>query len=123
MIISDTDRRYIENKYHRTDEPFDSFNRFKYHGHDYDHTTGLDDSEIKAGLASQKSAAEKIGKLLDGIELECRNLERILARKEDSSEKILDSMAQLRTLVDSLEKCVDDDLWPLPKYREMLFIN
>ena len=78
--------------------------------------------EIKAGLSSQKAAAEKIGKLLDGIELECRNLERILARKDDPSDKILESMAQLRTLVDSLEKSVDDDLWPLPKYREMLFI-
>ena len=79
--------------------------------------------EIKAGLSSQKASAEKIGKLLDGIELECRNLERILGRKDDASGKILESMAQLRLLVDSLEKSVDDDLWPLPKYREMLFIN
>lgn len=31
--------------------------------------------------------------------------------------------AELCKLVDTLEKQVDDDLWPLPKYREMLFIN
>ena len=78
--------------------------------------------ELKAGLASQKAAAEAIGKLLDGIELECRNLEKALSAK-DASSKVVESMAALRKLVDALEKRVDDDLWTLPKYREMLFIN
>ena len=78
--------------------------------------------EIKAGMSAQKAAAEAIGKLLDGIELECRNLEKALAAK-DASARIVESMASLRKLVDTLEKRVDDDLWTLPKYREMLFIN
>ncbi len=30
--------------------------------------------------------------------------------------------AELRKLVDRLEKVVDDELWPLPKYRELLFV-
>jgi glutamine synthetase len=30
---------------------------------------------------------------------------------------------QIRTHVDKLEMIVDDELWPLPKYREMLFIR
>jgi glutamine synthetase len=33
------------------------------------------------------------------------------------------AMAALRTEVDALEQLVADDLWPLPKYREMLFIG
>ncbi|MBO4648669.1 MAG: glutamine synthetase III, partial [Lentisphaeria bacterium] len=78
--------------------------------------------DLKSGLAAQKSAAETIGKLLDGIELECRNLEKALAAP-NAGKKILESMAALRKLVDMLEKRVDDDLWTLPKYREMLFIN
>ena len=78
--------------------------------------------EIKAGLSSQKTAAETIGKLLDGIELECRNLEKALAAK-DASDRIVAAMTALRKLVDTLERRVDDDLWTLPKYREMLFIN
>ena len=78
--------------------------------------------ELKAGMASQKAAAETIGKLLDGIELECRHLEKALSVK-DASDKIVESMAALRKLVDVLEKRVDDDLWTLPKYREMLFIH
>jgi glutamine synthetase len=37
-------------------------------------------------------------------------------------EGILDAMAGLRKVVDGLEKVVPDEMWPLPKYREMLFI-
>ena len=29
----------------------------------------------------------------------------------------------IRTHVDKLELMVDDELWPLPKYRELLFIR
>ena len=36
---------------------------------------------------------------------------------------ILPSMAAVRTLGDKLETLVADDLWPLPTYREMLFIK
>lgn len=34
---------------------------------------------------------------------------------------ILPLMSSLRKTVDALEECVDDDLWPLPTYTEMLF--
>ena len=44
------DRTYLENKYHRTDEPFDAFCRMEYHGYEYDPATGLTDEEIHAGL-------------------------------------------------------------------------
>jgi glutamine synthetase len=30
---------------------------------------------------------------------------------------------KIRSQVDSLELIVDDELWPLPKYRELLFIR
>jgi glutamine synthetase len=36
---------------------------------------------------------------------------------------ILPAMADVRTLGDKLETMVADDLWPLPTYREMLFIK
>ena len=50
-VLPDVDRRVIENKYHKTDEPFDGFNRMAYHGYDFDPSTGKTDSEIDAGLA------------------------------------------------------------------------
>ena len=35
----------------------------------------------------------------------------------------LTAMAGVREVADRLEKVVADDLWPLPKYSEMLFIK
>jgi glutamine synthetase len=32
-----------------------------------------------------------------------------------------DAMAAVRALCDKLELVVADELWPMPKYREMLF--
>jgi glutamine synthetase len=32
-----------------------------------------------------------------------------------------DAMASVRRACDALEVSIDDELWPLPKYREMLF--
>jgi len=38
-------------------------------------------------------------------------------------EQIIPAMAELRKIGDKLETIVSDDLWPLPTYREMLFIK
>ena len=38
-------------------------------------------------------------------------------------DKQIAAMAQVREAADKLEKVVADDLWPLPKYEEMLFIK
>ncbi|MBN9521971.1 glutamine synthetase III [bacterium] len=38
-------------------------------------------------------------------------------------ESVIPKMAELRTFGDKLETMVADDLWPLPTYREMLFIK
>ena len=48
--VCDEDRNYIENKYHKTSEPFDPFKRMQYHGYEYDENTGLDDCGIRVGL-------------------------------------------------------------------------
>jgi glutamine synthetase len=38
-------------------------------------------------------------------------------------DSVLPAMAEVRTFGDRLETMVADDLWPLPSYREMLFIK
>ena len=48
--VTEADRNYIENKYHRTDEPYDGIRRFDYHGYEYDPATGMTDDEIKVGI-------------------------------------------------------------------------
>ncbi|MDX6589035.1 MAG: glutamine synthetase, partial [Solirubrobacterales bacterium] len=40
-----------------------------------------------------------------------------------SRDNQLEAMAKVREAADKLEKIVADDLWPLPKYEEMLFIK
>jgi glutamine synthetase len=37
-------------------------------------------------------------------------------------DRIIPAMFQVRKFADALESLVDDEIWPLPKYREMLFI-
>ncbi len=46
-----------------------------------------------------------------------------LAHAKHSKEDILPAMLAVRVLGDKLETIVADDLWPLPTYREMLFIK
>ena len=38
-------------------------------------------------------------------------------------EHVIPEMAELRKAADKLESIVSDDLWPLPTYREMLFVR
>ncbi len=40
----------------------------------------------------------------------------------DSGEGIRHAIESLRKNVDAIEQLIDDSIWPLPKYREMLFI-
>ena len=74
---------------------------------------------LNQGLPALDSYAKPLGegikKLLGAIEV----MEKALAGKH---EDILNGMLDLRLVVDALEKVVPDEKWPLPKYREMLFI-
>jgi glutamine synthetase len=45
------------------------------------------------------------------------------AHAKSVRDAVLPKMTDLRTLGDKLETLVADDLWPLPTYREMLFIK
>ena len=38
-------------------------------------------------------------------------------------DSVVPAMAEVRDAADRLEKVVADDLWPLPKYSEILFIK
>ena len=42
--------------------------------------------------------------------------------KDDTYSGIIDAYNTLRSVIDDLELIVDDSAWPLPKYREMLFV-
>jgi glutamine synthetase len=46
-----------------------------------------------------------------------------MALAEHARDKQLAGAEQVREVVDKLEKQVSDELWPLPKYSEILFIK
>ena len=46
-----------------------------------------------------------------------------LAEAEHCRNKILPAMEELRTIVDTLEVIVAEDLWPFPSYQNMLFVK
>ena len=74
---------------------------------------------VRQGNAAVKKQAVELGALLEGCHAACAALAKALTGKH---EEILEAMTGLRKSVDELEKILPDDLWPVPKYREMLFI-
>jgi glutamine synthetase len=61
--------------------------------------------------------------------LESANLEEnqphgdVLKHAEYMRDTVVPAMASVRDVADRLEKVVADDIWPLPKYSEILFIK
>jgi glutamine synthetase len=74
---------------------------------------------LRAGLASLQALAEQLGEGLDTLREQCTLLEEAL---RGAPQEVINCMAGLRRTVDNLEHVVADDLWPLPKYREILFL-
>ena len=74
---------------------------------------------LTKGTASLKKRAELLGEKLDAL---ADAEEKLAAALHGKHEEILSAMAALRVTVDELERLIPDDSWPLPKYREMLFI-
>ena len=68
-------------------------------------------------LVERTMALEAVNMYPDGIDAEGLDL-AIYAR-----DKQLAKMDDVREVADRLERIVADDLWPLPKYSEMLFIK
>lgn len=50
-------------------------------------------------------------------------IEDIAARAEAYYNTVFPHIESIRTVADKLEMVVDDELWPLPKYRELLFFR
>ena len=74
---------------------------------------------LTEGIEGTRQLAADYGKLVDELNLRCREMKTALGGVH---EEILDAMARLREVVDRAEQVVNDELWPLPKYREMLFL-
>jgi len=84
-------------------------------------------------LTEQKKLLSQVSELIEKIQASTSQLKSIYEKIEiiEDEQKMADyaslkikaQMDKTRELVDQLEVLVDDELWPLPKFWEMLFIN
>ena len=83
-------------------------------------TQGLDDSiQLVGGLVDELSAALS--------ELDTQNEElggdEVTEKVVHMRDNVIPAMNAVREVADRMEKVIPDDLWPLPTYRDMLFVK
>jgi len=75
-------------------------------------------------LAEVSGYADKLDSSLASLEKQLAHESSSLdAEAKHLKDGVLPLMLEVRSAADSLESIVADDLWPLPTYREMLFIK
>jgi glutamine synthetase len=79
----------------------------------------LKEAGISAGASSQAALAEKIGVEIDALTAGCNDLEKAIDAEDTVAMKA--GMDLVRAAADELEKLVDADLWPMPKYGDILY--
>ncbi|MCR5413306.1 MAG: glutamine synthetase III [Kiritimatiellae bacterium] len=75
---------------------------------------------VSSGIAALRENLVELGAGLDSLKSGIAKLDEALAISDATA--ILSAMQALRTAADSLERKVSDSRWPLPKYRDMLFL-
>jgi glutamine synthetase len=75
---------------------------------------------IASGTASLHEDLVTLGAGMDAMRTHCAELEDALGNQDAAD--VIAAMLALRATVDSLERIIDNAKWPLPKYREMLFL-
>lgn len=74
-------------------------------------------------ISEDISVAESLVDELDALDAKLSNEEEGRAAAILYHDKMAPMLEEIRSHVDSLEMMVDDQMWPLPKYRELLFIH
>ena len=88
----------------------------------------LDDDTVAAQGALLRRVSSEIAALLkanDALHSAAEKAEALEDEQEKAhfiAESVIPVMERVRAHCDALEELTPDDLWPLPKYREMLFI-
>jgi glutamine synthetase len=75
-----------------------------------------------------ESLNETVNELVESLEhLDAQNAELggddVHSKAFHMRDNVIPAMSRVRDACDRLERMVPDDLWPLPRYREMLFIR
>jgi len=101
---------------------------------EYQKHVGQSVAAAKAGGAPSKEGKKhlvKLVKLVDAFRAQTGRLEGVVDHSSPNAEKhakymrdsVVPAMAKLRDLGDQLELMIPHETWPLPTYREMLFVK
>ncbi|HMV15079.1 MAG: glutamine synthetase III [Chitinophagales bacterium] len=88
---------------------------------------GIDAKSYSAQSSLLKQISEGIEKVIKlekdmlDLRVKANDLSNALKQAQIYSDKVRPIMDEIRDVTDNLETIIDDELWPLPKYREMLF--
>lgn len=84
------------------------------------------------GLDYEKDLLERVSSHIANLYIGCQTVRNTVSKAEDMddlpkkakffADHVVDLLASVRESADALEGVVPDDLWPLPKYSEMLFV-
>ena len=83
-------------------------------------TAGLDSNMARiAGLIDELSAS------LDELDAQNEELggDEVSSKVIHMRNNVIPAMNAVREVADRMEKVIPDDLWPLPTYRDMLFVK
>jgi glutamine synthetase len=84
--------------------------------------------KVEGILATARKVSELIDELTDKLDvLVDQNAELggddVFSKAEHMRAHIIPAMTAVRGVVDRMEKVIPDDLWPMPTYRDMLFVK
>lgn len=68
-----------------------------------------------------KEIKTMVNDMTEARKLANNTYENEVERAESYSETVKPYLDKIRYHIDKLELLVDDEIWPLPKYRELLF--
>ena len=67
------------------------------------------------------SVSEDVEALVEARK-KANRMAEVAVRAKAYSHEVMEMMEKVRVGADNLEMLIDDEMWPLPKYRELLFV-
>jgi glutamine synthetase len=89
---------------------------------EFNRQAGLQLETLKTISSHISTIKEKVDEMIEERK-KANKLEDINERTTAYSERIKPYLTDIRRHIDKLELIIDDEMWTLPKYREMLFIS
>jgi glutamine synthetase len=88
-------------------------------------TIGIQTNGLHRAIMEVNTLIDELSTVLQTLVEENAELggDDVRSKAHHMRDRILPAMAAVREVVDRMEKVIPDDLWPLPRYREMLFVK